>query len=359
MGTETGGKKVTIRALEDFCAKAMRKAGMLGEDAAIAAEVLARTDSWGTFTHGTRQLGKLLKNFRDGKMDLGAVAEIVAEGPSFAVFDGHHGMPIVASAVAMRTVISKAKATGIAIATIRDSGHFGAAGYYADLAARNGCIGISMCNVDAGVAVPGSRGPVLGTNPLSYAAPLGEESVFLDIATSVVAASKVFRAQARGESIPDGWLIDKDGVPTTNPVGYPQAGALQPMSGHKGYGIALMVEILTGVLGGGAFGKDVVSWIFGDHPVNQSMCFIAIDITGFMPLGLFEERMGALARQIHESPKAVGADRIFLPGEMEWEKAEASRTAGILLPTDVVSSLEELAAEYGLDGLPWEIGDGR
>lgn len=350
MATEVGGKRVTYDKLKNFCAKAMRKAGLDKEGSEIVAEVLATTDSWGTFTHGTRQLRKLLKNYGDGKMKLDASTELISEGPSYALFDGHRSMPIISSTLAMRTAIAKAKKTGIAIATVRDSGHFGAAGYYANLAARSGCFGLSMCNVDPGVAVPGSRGAVMGTNPFSYAAPLdGDKTVFLDIATSVVAATKVFRAQAKGESIPKDWLIDKDGRPTTDPTGYPQQGALQPMSGHKGYGLALMVEILTGVLGGGIFGKDVVSWLVGPTPVNQSMCFIAIDISKFMPLESFEEKMGALARQIHESPKAVGVDRIYLPGEIEWDKAEASRKDGIVLPEDVVESLAGLAGDLGLD----------
>jgi ureidoglycolate dehydrogenase (NAD+) len=342
----------TIRVpdLTAFCLRAMERAGMSPSDARLTADVLVTTDTWGVHTHGTKQLRPLLKNFRDGKMDLNATAELVGEGPSWALFDGHRGMPMVASQTAMRAAIGKARSTGIAFSGVRNSGHFGAAGFYANMAAREGMIGVSVCNVDPGVAVPGSRGPVLGTNPLAYAVPAGgERTVFLDIATSVVAAGKVYQAQAAGKPIPEGWLIDKDGLPTTDPSGYPLVGALLPMAGHKGYGIALLVEILTGVLCGGAFGLEVTSWVQGPLPVNQSLSFIAIDVGAFMPVAAFRGRMEGLIASIRNSPRAVNADRIYLPGEKEWENREMALRQGLALPPDVLSNLQALADDCSLD----------
>jgi ureidoglycolate dehydrogenase (NAD+) len=342
----------TIRVpdLTTFCLRAMDLAGMSQPDARITADVLVTTDTWGVHTHGTKQLRPLLKNFRDGKMDPHASAELVGEGPSWALFDGHRGMPMVASQKAMRAAMDKARATGIAFSGVRNSGHFGAAGYYANMAAREGLIGVSVCNVDPGVAVPGSRGPVLGTNPLAYAVPAGgERTVFLDIATSIVAAGKVYQAQASGKPIPEGWLIDKDGLPTTDPSGYPRVGALLPMAGHKGYGIALLVEILTGVLCGGAFGPEVTSWVNGPLPVNQSLSFVAIDVGAFMPIAAFRERMESLIASIRNAPRAVNADRIYLPGEKEWENRERALRQGLALPADVLSNLQALADDCSLD----------
>ena len=281
-------RRIRLEALTSFCIRAMRAAGLTEEHARTSTEVLVTTDTWGTYTHGTKQLRGLLKNFRDGTMDLHGATELIAEGPSWARFDGHRAMPMVTSTLAMRTAMDKARATGTAAVGVCNSGHFGAAGYYANMAALGNMIGLSMCNVDPGVAAPGSRGPVLGTNPLSYAVPAEDgTTVFLDIATSVVAAGKVFAAQAAGTGIPEGWLIDKDGLPTTDPRGYPQAGALLPMAGHKGYGIALMIEILTGVLKRRAFGREVVSWVKDGKPVNQSFSFVVIDIGAFMPVDRF------------------------------------------------------------------------
>jgi ureidoglycolate dehydrogenase (NAD+) len=343
-------KKVRVDALEIFCVRAMKKAGLSAEDAQITAAVLVTTDTWGVHTHGTKQLRQLLKNFHDGKMDLQASAELLSEGPSWAIFDGHRSMPMVTSTVAMRKAMEKARNTGIAYVGVRNSGHFGAAGYYANMAAREDMIGISMCNVDPGVAVPGSKTPVLGTNPVAYAVPAGKEkAVFLDIATSVVAAGKVYAAQAAGKNIPEGWLLDAEGLPTTDPTGYPHVGALLPMAGHKGYGIALMIEILTGVLTGGAFGKDVVSWVTGTKPVNQSFSFIAINIDMFMPREEFGRRIERLILEIRGAPKAQGAERIYLPGEKEWENRETALKEGVSLPPDVLASLKGLAKDYGLD----------
>jgi ureidoglycolate dehydrogenase (NAD+) len=310
---------VSRESLEAFCVEAMRRAGMTEDDSRVTAEVLVTTDTWGTHTHGTKQLRGLLKNFRDGRMDVNAQAELTAEGPGWARFDGHASMPMPSSVRAMETAVAKAKATGIAVATVNNSGHYGAAGYYAWLATRHDMIGLSFTNVDPGVAAPGSRGSVLGTNPLAYAVPAGREHpVMLDIATSVVAASKIYAVRDRGQRLPEGWLVDGEGLPTTDPSQYPLAGALMPMAGHKGYGIALLVEVLTGVLGGGAFGNLVRSWMVGPPlPVNQSHCFIAVNVEAFEPAAEFKQRMDTLIRQIKDAAKAKGSDRIWLPGEKE------------------------------------------
>jgi ureidoglycolate dehydrogenase (NAD+) len=343
-------ERVSPDELKSFCVAAMRKAGMTTQDADTTAEVLVTTDTWGTHTHGTKQLRNLLKNFREGRMDIKARPELVNEGPGWARFDGHHSMPMPTSVQAMQTAVKKAATTGIAISTVRNSGHYGAAGYYAWLATREDMIGLSFTNVDPGVAAPGSRGSVLGTNPLAYAVPAGREHpVMLDIATSVVAASKIYALRSLGKPLPEGWIVDGDGLPTTDPGNYPLVGAMLPMAGHKGYGIGLMVEILTGVLAGGDFGNQVRSWVFGDPaPVNQSHTFIAINVGAFEPVVEFKQRMDALIRQIRNAPKAKGSERIWLPGEKEWEYRAQALAEGIALPPDVQASLCGLAEEVGL-----------
>ena len=171
----------------------------------------------------------------------------------------------------------------------------------------------------------------------------------MDIATSVVAASKIYALRDLGKSLPEGWVVDGDGVPTTNPHLYPQVGAMMPMAGHKGYGIAFLIEVLTGVLGGGAFGNLVRSWVIGPPlPVNQSHSFIAIHVEAFAPVPEFKSRMDALIRQIKDAPKAKGADRIWLPGEMEWEHRADALANGLDLPADVRASLKGLAEDVGM-----------
>ncbi|MDO8303127.1 MAG: Ldh family oxidoreductase, partial [Sedimentisphaerales bacterium] len=176
-----------------------------------------------------------------------------------------------------------------------------------------------------------------------------EHPVMLDIATSVVAASKVFAAKDVGKSIPEGWIIDKEGLPTTNPNDYPEFGALMPMAGHKGYGFALMVEIITGVLAGGAFGSQVTSWVKEiPQPVNQSHSFMAINIGAFIPIDQFKQRMDRLIQFIKSAPKAKNADRIYLPGEMEWEARAKAIKSGMMLPDHVMMRLQGLADDFGL-----------
>jgi ureidoglycolate dehydrogenase (NAD+) len=342
--------RVSREQLEGFCVEAMRRSGMTEADATVTAEVLVTTDTWGVHTHGTKQLRNLLKNFRDGRMDVKARPEQIGDGPGWARFNGHAGMPMPTSVLAMQVAVDKAKHTGIAVSTVCNSGHYGAAGYYAWLAARQDRIGLSFTNVDPGVAAPGSRGAVLGTNPIAYAVPAGEEyPVMMDVATSVVAASKIYALRDLGQPLPEGWIVDGDGLPTTDPGSYPNVGALMPMAGHKGYGLALLVEILTGVLGGGAFGSDVRSWMVGQPaPVNQSHAFIAIDVEAFEPIATFKRRMDTLVRQIRNAPKAKGAERIYLPGEKEWEYQAKSLADGIDLPADVRASLCGLADDWGI-----------
>ena len=233
---------------------------------------------------------------------------------------------------------------------VRNSCHFGAAGYYALLAAKAGLFGMAMANDTPSMVVPGARKAVLGTNPFAYAVPAGQQDpIFLDIASSAVAGGKIRVFQGLGQKVPDGWLVDRDGLPTNDPFAYPFAGALQPFAGHKGYGIALMIETLAGVLTGAGMRGEIGGWIDSDPtlPTRHGAAFLAVDVDQIMPGGAFQERVDAMIRDIRQTPKAKGTERIFLPGEMEWQKRRAALAHGIALPEDVRASLHELAKEIG------------
>jgi LDH2 family malate/lactate/ureidoglycolate dehydrogenase len=328
----------------------MHKSGLNEEDARLTAEVLVTTDTLGTFTHGTRQLRALLKNVRSGRLDVTAREEVVTEGPAWAMVDAHHAMPPAVSYRSMDLAMRKAKASGIGYVGVKHSSHFGAAGFYANMAARHDMFGISMCNVDPCMTVPGARVKVMGTNPIAFAAPAGKEKpVFLDIATSAVAATKIFAAQDLGKPVPDGVLVDEDGLPTTDARLYPDRAAQLPMAGHKGYGLAVLVEILTAVLTGAAMLGQVKSWVLeSTGPTDEGHAFVAIDIGQMMPLEEFKERMDWMIREIKSAPLAKGAERIYLPGEMELEKQERVPAEGIMLPRDVIDSLQGLARDVGV-----------
>lgn len=355
-----GSVKVFAEDLEAFCIEAMRRVGIHDEDARLSAQILVMTDTWGVHTHGTRQLRPLLKNFPIGRLSAEATAEVVREGISWALIDGHHAVPFVTAQRAMELAIQKAKVSGIGYVGVMHTSHFGAAGYYAVLAAQQNMIGLAMCNADPNMTVPGARGKVLGTNPIAYAVPGGRNNpVFMDIATSAVAANKVIRAKLLGETIPEGWLVDADGLPTTDPNGFPQNGALMPMAAHKGYGFALLVEVLAGVMTGAALTKNQPSWvpgIPGDPPgyANQGQAFIAIDAGFMLAPGEFPVRMEWVIDYLHGVPKAKDSDRVYLPGEMEWERREQALAHGMTLPPDVVESLMGLAQDVGLESLPFQ-----
>jgi ureidoglycolate dehydrogenase (NAD+) len=334
--------RVGAQDLKAFCVEAMLKSGLSPEDAELTAEVLVTTDTWGTFTHGTRQLRGLLKNVRTGRLDPTAHIEVVSQGPAWAMVDGHYVMPPATSCRSMELAIQKAKACGLGYVGVKHSSHFGAAGYYAVMAARKGLIGLSMCNLDPVMVVPGARGRTIGNNPLAYAVPAENgRPVFLDIALSTVAGTKIYAAQVEGKPIPDNWMVDDEGQPTTDPSGFPTRGAQLPMAGHKGYGLAVLVESLSAVLTGAAIASQV--------PTDEGHAFMAIDVAAMMPPEVFQARMEGFVREIREAPKAKGAERIYLPGEMEWERREAALAQGMVMPPYVLESLRGLAADVALD----------
>lgn len=344
-------KRILPQTLKSFCVEALVRAGMRERDAGIAAEVLVTTDTWGTYTHGTNHLRNYVNKIKAGGIDPQAVPEVIAEGPSWAIVDGHSALGMVTSCQAMELAISKAKAAVISYVGVRNSAHFGAAGYYASLAVQHDMIGLAMSNADSNMTGPGARGSLIGNNPLAYAVPAGRERpIFLDIALSAVASAKVWAAKALGKNIPDNWIVDAEGVPTTDVSKYPHASTLLPMAGHKGYGLALMVETLGAVLTGAAVTEEVKSWILN---LADRSClghaFLAINIGTIMPVELFKERMDTMIRRIKESPKAKGSERIYLPGEMEWERRAEAVERGMLLPEDVIANLSAVAQDLGMD----------
>jgi len=340
-------KRVFPDHLERYCAHAMELAGLTKEDAAMSARVLAAADGWGVHTHGTRQARPLMKNVRDGRINAKAHATILCEGAAFAVVDGNHAMPLVTACFAMNTAIRKARDAGIAYVGVAHSSHVGAIGYYATMALPHDMIGLAMTNTDPWMTVPGGKGPIMGTNPIAYAVPAGEEKpVFLDIATSSVAVTKILAAKALGKKLPEKWLADDRGVPTDDPSRYPEHGALLPMAGHKGYGLAVLVETLTAILTGASFLSGVKCWLY-DIPdrADQGHAFVAINVGAMMAIQTFKARMDAMIREVKSAHKAEEQGRIYLPGEMEWERQERANREGLQLPDYVLVNLIGLAED--------------
>jgi ureidoglycolate dehydrogenase (NAD+) len=339
---------VSVKELEEFCRAALRRCGVSDEHARITADVLVGTDLCGVFTHGVKLLRGYVRRLRAGGIKADAVPRVVREGPTWVIVDGGSGLGMVTSVFAMQRAIEKARSAGMAYAGVVNSCHFGAAGYYAKLAAQADMIGLAMANDYPSIVAPGARKAVLGTNPFAYAAPAGrEDPVWLDIASSTVAGGKVRIAQAEGKPVPDSWLVDLDGLPTTDPFTYPASSSLQPFAGHKGYGIAMMIEILAGALAGGALRYGIQNWVDSDPALhtNHGAAFLALNVGAIVPVEQFKKSMDSMIREIHETLKAKGAERILVPGEMEWQKGREAQDRGIALPEDVRDSLRSLAAD--------------
>ena len=341
---------IPVAELERFCQAMLRKCGLSEADARTATEVLVTIDTFGVFTHGTKSLAGYVRRLRAGGLRADAVPRIQSEGPAWAIIDGQSALGMITSVFAMNAAIEKAKTSGVAYVGVRNSCHFGAAGYYALLAAKFDMIGMAMANDIPSMAVPGARRPVLGTNPFAYAVPAGEEDpIFLDIASSAVSIGRIRIAKELGERIPDTWLVDSDGVPTADASAYPQAALPQSFAGHKGYGFALMIESLAGALSGGGLRWDISSWNEGDPalPTQHGAAFLAFDIRQIAPIDVFKARVDAMIRAIRQTPSAKGSDRVRLPGEMEWERRREAFTHGIASQTMCVPAFESWRRIWG------------
>lgn len=343
------GKKASPDSLEAWCRKSMEKSGLGGEDALRAASVFTAADTWGIHSHGTRQIRGLMRNVKDGRIKARARPAAAVDLGAAAILDGHDAMPTTCAIEGMELAMAKAAANGIGYVGVRNSSHIGALSYYALMAAKRGMIGIAMTNTDPWMTVPGGKGPIMGTNPIAYGIPTGDaRPIFLDIATSSVAVTKILALKALGKKLPDKWLVDEEGRPTDDPRDYPEKGALLPMAGHKGYGIALLVETLSSVITGAAMLSAVNCWLNDiPKPANEGHAFIALDVGALMPQGTFYERLGKMMAEIKAAPKAGGVDRILMPGEMEHERREKAFREGLVLPDTVLVNLAGLAEDVG------------
>ena len=324
-------------------------------DAQIAADVLVSADLRGVSSHGVIRLHSYYGDrLRKGQIDPLSPIKTVQENPSTLVLDGGNGLGQVVAYHAMSRCIGMAESTGLAVTTVRNSNHFGIAGYYAMMALADDMIGISLTNSRPLVAPTFGREPVVGTNPIAVAVPAGEEKPYvLDMATSIVPLGRVAVYQKTGQAIPAGWGINHAGEITEDPRQVITGGALLPLGGpeelrgYKGYGLSLLVDLLSGVLSGAAFGPEVGS----PHEkgrANIGHFFAAIKIENFRPIQEFKADMDTYLHTLKASAKLPGQDRIFIHGEKEFDLAEKYQQEGIPLLQEVVESLERAGQATGV-----------
>ncbi|MDO9576083.1 MAG: Ldh family oxidoreductase [bacterium] len=326
--------EVRVSDLEEFVIECFEKSGMSNEDAKITADVLIESDKRDIASHGVARLKRYTDGIKNGIMIPDAQYEIIKETPNTLVVTGNDGLGQPVSYKTMKLVIEKAKKNNIAFAAVRNSNHYGIAGYYAMMPLKENLIGISATNSFPLVVPTFGKDALLGTNPISIVAPTSNERPFvLDMATSTVPRGKLEVYDRRSKPIPEAWATDANGLPTTDPglvlrnvkerLGgglLPLGGALEETGGHKGYGLAMVVEIFTGILSGGAFGPNV----YGILKSSTNVChfFGAINIEAFIPLNEFTDSLDSLIKILHDSKKAKGQDRIYIHGEKEFIQAD-------------------------------------
>ncbi len=354
--------RVMPEPLMAFCVQIFVKLGVPKEDAEITADNLVAADLRGIGSHGVARLRRYVKGLQDGVMLPRPEIRVVHQTPATALVDGGDGLGQPVSKRAMRMAIEKARQVGAGFVTVRNSNHYGIAGYYAMMALEHEMIGFSMTNAAVLVVPTFGRNSMLGTNPIAVAAPAGEEMPFvLDMATSTVPRGKLEVYNRQEKPLPLGWATDETGEPTTDAARVlgnflklagggllPLGGAGELFSGYKGYGMALLVDILSGVLPGAGYANNIYlkDEQGKSRPANVGHFFGALRVDGFRPVEEFKATMDDIIRRLKETPKAAGQERIYIHGEKEYEMAADRAENGVLLHPKVVADLKAMSGEF-------------
>jgi len=347
---ESVGVLISKSEVIDFIVRSMVQAGCQKPHAEALAATLTEGDYRGHFSHGLNRLEMYVRDIQTGITVSDVEPLVINETPAAALVDGKNCLGPVVGNFCMAKAIEKAKAVGVGVVTARNSNHYGIAGWYGQTALEHGLIGISSTNTSPLVVPSRSRQPALGTNPLAFFAPGKDGDSFeLDMATSAVALGKVEMNRRKDLEIPMGWGVDEKGDATTDPAQVLDGGGLCPLGGvemtggYKGYGLAMMMETLCGVLAGASFGTDIRGWKTTSTVANLGQFFMAIDPNAFC--GGFEERMSALNGQMRSREKAEGAEgEILVAGDPEKaHMAKCEREGGIRYHPNLIQSMNELA----------------
>jgi len=346
--------RLPVEELQRFVTEVFLRTGLSEEDAAISAEILVAADVRGFDSHGVARLDYYVRRIEAGAVNLRPRFHAVAETPATIAFDADNGMGFPSAYRAMRRCIEKAQESGLCLATVRRSNHYGIAGYYATMALEvPGMIGVSMTNATPLVVPPHARDAYLSTAPIAFAIPAGKERpLVFDGATSTVAWGKIEIARRNRQPIPLGWALDAEGRPTTDPFAarfLTPLGAFPELRSHKGYALALLVEVLCGQLAGGVWAKYVGgsrSETIG--PSNTGHAFMAIRIDAFRPLEEFLADMDDMLGELRRARPTDGTERVLVPGDLEAETEAERRANGIPVHPEVLATLREIATRYGV-----------
>ena len=346
--------RVTFDELSAFIRTVLEAAGLPPSDAATVARLMAEADLQGSDGHGVIRLPMYVKRILAGGMNVRPDIRVVSERAATALVDGDNGMGHLVMSFAAEVAIAKARTAGVAWVGARASNHAGPASLYARMALPHDMIGLYFAVGNANHLPPwGGLQMLLSTNPIAAAIPTASEPpIVLDMATTVTAYGKVKAKAARGEAMPEGWMMDRAGRPLLDPKRAAE-GVLLPIGGHKGYGLALVFGILAGTLNGAAMGKDVIDFN-ADHvtPTNTGQAIVAIDPAAFGDPAEFKAAADALVRDLRSSERLPGVERIWLPGEQSHLRRARYAQEGIPVVPSVLADLDALADRLGTPRLP-------
>jgi LDH2 family malate/lactate/ureidoglycolate dehydrogenase len=342
--------RVPFAQLRRFLTDAMARLGLPPADAAVVGGLMAEAELQGSDGHGAIRLLPYAKRIRAGGINLHPEIKVVQERPGMALLDGDNGMGHLVMKKAAEMAVEKARTCGIAWVGSRMSNHAGPASLYARMPMAHDMIGMYFAVGNANHLPPwGGLDMLLSTNPIAVAVPAGEEPpVVLDMATTVAAYGKVKAKAQRGEQMPVGWMIDRQGRPLTDPKRADE-GFLMPIGGYKGYGLAMIVGLLAGTLNGAAMGSETIDFNKDDTTVtNTGQAIVAIDPDAFGELDAFKARVDKLVRELRASERMPGVDRIWMPGEQSHAKKLVNEREGLALPPALRDQLDKFARDIGM-----------
>jgi len=358
-------KRVPVAVIQQFIEDVFVGLGVPKADAHISSEVLITSDLRGIDSHGVGRCKYYYDRIVRGQHKVQTEMEVVKETETTAVVDGHHGMGHVISYRCMEMAIKKARQYGLGAVSVRNGTHFGIAGYYPLMAAKEGLVGFTVTNARPSIAPTFGTEPMMGTNPIAFAVPTDLPYPFcLDMATSICQRGKIEVANRAEKPVPEGWVIDPESQPLTDPAQILKqfgnaTAALLPLGGegdqyawYKGYGLAVMVEILSAAMAGGVFMKDL-SGLETDgsfRPFRVGHFFLAMDIEHFIPLETFKKITGQMMRDLQDSRKAPGQDRILVAGQKEYEAEQRRRELGIPVNPNLERELQTMRDELNIPG---------
>lgn len=345
-------RHIEFENLRSFCQQAYMKTGVPEQEAFTVADLLTRSDLRGIETHGVTRLPIYIERLQKGYVLAESKMTYIKDKGPVAFVEAHGSMGHVVAYKAVQRAIQKAEEYGIGWISVKDSGHFGVTGLFPMMAADKDFIGY-VCSNSAPMMAPfGGRERIIGNNPLSYAFPAGHyPPVVVDFSCSFVSSGKLILARKKGEKIPLGWAVDKDGLPTQDPYeGYEGGGSLTPVGAHKGYGLTMAHEIITAVLTGGKWTRNIKSLYEEDKSGIQGTChsFMALDPDCFIGREPFKQNMDLYIKSIKESGKAKNVEEILMPGEPEFRTESERGKEGIPLSPNTVAELFALGKSFEL-----------